>query len=155
MNMNRHGLPLSLLLLAWLGAGCIAERALNSPGATGVVRDVQNQKPLRGARVAVSRLPEPTSIAEALGAIRPPVAVTDAEGRFTIEPERQWRLMDADYVELTGSLIVQRDGYQPAIIPLTSDPPLTAKKGIWHDGTARWSQLGPWEFEILLKPSTH
>ena len=118
---------LSVMVLGVLCSGCLKfERQVTSPAARGVVLDAQTHAPLSGAEVVVSRLHDlstnPPAISDALTNTRPPVVRTGKDGRFRIPAEQHHELI-VDYLirpyrPRSGTLIVQRAGYQPAAIPL-------------------------------------
>ena len=118
---------LSMMVLGLLCSGCLKfERQVTSPGARGVVLDAQTHAPLSGADVVVSRLYDlsinPPAISDALTNTRPPVVTTGKDGRFRIPTEQHHELivdwLIQPYRPPSGTLIVQRADYQPAVIPL-------------------------------------
>lgn len=104
-----------------------------SPGARGIVLDAQTHAPLSGAQVVISTLSDfqPPTVSDALACARPPVVTTRANGRFHIATAGHWSLV-VDYLteplhKPGGTLVVRRDGYQPAAVQLWGDIiPLTA-----------------------------
>ena len=126
---------LSLVVLGFLCSGCLKlEHHVASPGARGIVLDAQTHAPLGGAQVVVSSWSDfqPPTVSDALAQARPPVVTTRANGRFHISEEGHWNLV-VDYLieplhdKAGGTLVVQRDGYQPAVVQLWGDiAPLTA-----------------------------
>ena len=124
----------SFVVLGFLCSGCLKlEHHITSPGARGIVLDAQTHSPLSGARVVVSTLSDfqPPTVADALARARPPVVTTRANGHFHISEEGHWNLV-VDYLieplhKPGGTLVVQREGYQPAVVQLWGDiTPLTA-----------------------------
>jgi hypothetical protein len=121
---------LSALLIAGLSCtGCWPVRITSSPGASGFVLDRQTRQAVSGAQVAVSRSwrrewPDygPPTLDEALADTRPPLVITDTNGHFFIPPQQEW-LKDYPPPEQPdrGTLVVRREGYKPAMIPLNDD----------------------------------
>jgi hypothetical protein len=110
-------------------AGCWPMHIISSPGASGFVFDRETRGAIGGAQVAVSRASRrewpdygvPT-LDEALENTRPPIVMTDTNGHFSIPPLQEW-MKDYPPPEgpARGTLVVRRDGYKPAIIPLMAD----------------------------------
>jgi len=99
---------------------------ISSPGATGFILDTQTRGAIGGAQVVVSRSwqrewPDygvPT-LDEALANTRPPLVVTGANGQFVIPPQKKWIMeFPAPEGHARGTLVVRREGYKPAMIPL-------------------------------------
>jgi hypothetical protein len=125
--MKRVHCFLSLAVVGLFCAGCVPTHIISSPGASGIVIDRKTRQAVAGAQVAISRSwrrdwPEygPPTLDEALQNTRPPIVVTGTNGHFLIPPERSW-IMDFPPPEGTarGTLVVGRDGYNPAMVPLT------------------------------------
>lgn len=124
--MQRLRVHLGIILAAILGAGCYPQHIISSPAATGTVLDRHTRQPLAGVQVAISRAwqrawPDygtPT-LEEALAGLRPPTVTTGTNGEFYIPSTKKW-IMEfpppEDYAR--GTLVVQKDGYQPALLPL-------------------------------------
>lgn len=117
---------LRVVMLGWLCSGCLLrlEHNTTSPGARGVVLDARTRSPVNGAEAVVSRSTRVHPIvSEALTNARPPVVMTDKQGRFHIRAEKEWRLF-VDYLVCRvrhspgGTLLVRRVGYQPTTIQL-------------------------------------
>jgi hypothetical protein len=134
--MKHFGTFLIFLLPCILCSGCLFhfERDTASPGARGVVVDSQTHNPLSGATVVVSRLSnmgQLPPVADALTNTRPPIVTTGKSGRFSIHPERHWELVPflvGPYYVPPGTLVVQKTGYEPAIVQLWGDiVPLSAQ----------------------------
>ena len=121
---------LSLMVLGVVCSGCLKfEHQVTSPGARGVVLDAQSHAPLSGADVVVSRLyhmgTNPPAVSDALTNTRPPVVTTGKDGRFRVPAEQHHELI-VDYLIRPyrapgGTLIVERAGYESAVIPLWGD----------------------------------
>ncbi|HEV2455479.1 MAG TPA: hypothetical protein VGY98_14540 [Verrucomicrobiae bacterium] len=117
-----------VVILGFVCSGCLlrVEHNTTSPGARGVVLDAQTHQPLSGAEVVVSRLwdTQPPTFSDALTNTRPPVVTTGKRGRFSIQPERHWDLvvyLAERYRTPGGTLVVQRVGYEPAVVQLWGD----------------------------------
>ena len=116
-----------LLAVGLLCAGCYPQRITTSPGASGVVLDAETHDPLPGAQVVMAdsrrrSWPDSTaqSLAEALTNARPPVVITGTNGTFLIPREHLWVINNPMPEWHTyGTLIILKDGYQPALIPVT------------------------------------
>jgi hypothetical protein len=120
---------LSLVLVGLFCTGCWPMHIISSPGASGFVIDRQTRQAVPNAQVAVSRSWQrrwpnygtPT-LDEALADTRPPLVVTGADGHFLIPPERKWIMAyPTPEAGSFGTLIVRRDGYKPALVPLMED----------------------------------
>jgi hypothetical protein len=119
----------SLLMVIVSCTGCWPVHIVSSPGASGFVIDRQTRAAIPGAQVAVSRswqrewpnygVPR---LDEALAATRPPLVFTDADGHFSIPPEKEW-MKDFPPPETSahGTLVVRREGYKPVLLPLEAD----------------------------------
>jgi hypothetical protein len=123
--------PAQLLSLAAVGlfcAGCVPWRFTSSPGASGVVMDAKTYAAIGGAQVTVCRsefpMEKPRSVTNALKNARPPRIVTKADGRFSIDRESKWVMFYPAPMPMppVGEIVIQRDGYEPLMLPLTSDP---------------------------------
>jgi len=111
------------VLLAFTCAGCVPLRFNTSPGAYGLVLDAERRAPITGAEVVVSQLIyPPPSAQEAFTNSRPPVVTTDAQGHFSIPPQRRWDffVVPIDVFPRFGLLVVKCDGYESATIPFWS-----------------------------------
>ena len=122
---------LTLFLMAGLlCSGCVIYHETDSPGAKGVVLDSRSRSPIQGAEVAVSQSSDPAlSLTNALAELRPPTVITDQAGRFTVPAERSlifgfiwvwWPSMKFGESPQGGTLVLRRDGYEPATIPFYS-----------------------------------
>jgi hypothetical protein len=119
----------SLALAGLLCTGCWPMHVISSPGASGIVLDRQTRAAIGGAQVAVSRSwrrdwPNygPPTLDEALADTRPPLVVTGADGHFFIMPEMKWIMeFPAPEGDASGTLVVRREGYKPAMVSLTDD----------------------------------
>jgi hypothetical protein len=135
--MNRIHHSLSLVAVGLLGTGCWPLRITSSPGASGIVVDAQTHAAIGGAQAVVCRSsiwgPSPQSVAEALTNARPPRVVTRADGRFSIRPEHRWIIYfpEPAVPPAAGQLVVRRQGYEPVLLPVESDPK-------WAGGTSRF-----------------
>jgi len=113
-----------VVMLGGLCSGCLLrlEHNTTSPGARGVVLDYQTRAPVSGADVVVSRLCiGPPIVSDALTNTRPPVVTTAKSGRFSVRAERHWDVvcfLVERFRTPSGTLVVQRAGYEPAAIPL-------------------------------------
>ena len=115
-----------LILAGLFCASCLPAHVISSPGASGFVLDRKTRQAVAGAQVAVSRAwqrtwPDygPPTLDEAIDDTRPPMVVTGTNGHFSIPPERSW-VFDYPTQEghALGTLVVARDGYSPAMVPL-------------------------------------
>jgi len=122
---------LTLFLMAGLlCSGCVIYHETDSPGAKGVVLDSQSRSPVQGAEVAVSQSSDPAlSLTNALAELRPPTVITDQAGQFTVPAERSlifgfiwvwWPPMKFGETPRGGTLVLRRDGYEPATMPFYS-----------------------------------
>ena len=115
---------IGVVLLGGVCSGCLlrVEHNTTSPGAKGVVLDSQTRVPLGDAKVVVSRLCfDLPIIPDALTNTRPPVVTTGKNGRFSIPAERHWDVvvyLVGRFRQGSGTLVVQRAGYEPAAVPL-------------------------------------
>lgn len=130
---------LALIGLALCCTGCWPMHVKIQEGASGVVLNSQTRQPVVGARVALSevgnryyfvptnspeyrghnyKLVSPT-LAEVMGHIEPPTKITDEAGYFSIPPRKEWILYmpPMDVFIHVGTLVVQCEGYETAIIP--------------------------------------
>lgn len=115
-------------LAAWLFcvlicSGCFPVRHTVSPGASGVVLDSNTRAPIPGAEVVISLSTyPPDSAQEAFTNSRPPLVKTEQGGEFLIPPERGWDffVVPIDFFPPFALLVVQREGYQPALVPFWS-----------------------------------
>src|SRR5436189_3973965 len=112
-----------LLTLALLCTGCCPLRFTTSPGASGRVLDSQTRAPIAGAEVVVSRSTyPPPSAEEAFSNHRSSIVSTDTAGQFSIPPQHGWNLfvLPIDAFPPFGLLVVKRNGYQAALVPMWS-----------------------------------
>lgn len=117
-----------LLAAGVLCAGCYPQRVASRPGVSGMVLDAQTHAAVVGAQVVIadSRITDrrdldtPT-LESALTNARPPIVVTDRNGEFCIPEESLWVVNNPmpDW-QAYGTLIIVHDGYQPALIPVSS-----------------------------------
>jgi hypothetical protein len=127
-----------LLTLALLCTACLPLRLTTSPGASGRVLDSQTRAPIAGAEVVISRSTyPPPSVEEAFSNHRSSIVSTDTAGQFSIPPEHGWNLfvLPVDAFPPFGLLVVKRNGYQAALVPM-------------------WSRSVKPLGELLLKPTT-
>jgi len=120
---------LGLGMMGLLCTGCWPTHITSSPGASGFVFDRKSRQAVAGAQVVVSRSRRrkwpnygtPT-LDEALEDTRPPLVVTGANGHFFIPSERKWIMAypPPEGGDL-GTLVIRRDGYNPALVPLMGD----------------------------------
>jgi hypothetical protein len=132
-------LVIQMAVIALISTGCFPARFTTSPGASGRVIDARTRDPVQGAEVFVSRAfykfytftnhtmegvaqegktippPEPPPLNLALSKSRPPIVLTDADGRFDIPPVKRWGIyiVPMDIAPSHGALVVRRDGYVP------------------------------------------
>ncbi len=121
---------LSLVAVGLLCTGCWPLLLTSSPGASGIVVDAQTHAAIGGAQAVVCRSsvwgPAPRSVADALTNARPPRVVSKADGRFSIRPEHRWVIYfpEPAVPPAAGELVIRREGYQPVMLPMQSDPRL-------------------------------
>ena len=117
--------------------GCWPERVTTSPASCGVVVDAQTHVPVSGAKVQMSytwraywTVLNPPELDDVITNTRPLGAVyTGASGEFSIPREHVWAVMYPEPVwETWGTLIVQCDGYEPALIPVSDRKGLDEKE---------------------------
>jgi len=112
-----------LLICALSCSGCFPVRHTVSPGASGVVLDANTRAPIPGAEVVISLSTyPPDSAREAFTNSRPPLVKTEKGGEFLIPPSRGWDLyvVPIDFFAPFALLVVQREGYEPALVPFWS-----------------------------------
>lgn len=130
-TMKRLLQSLTLFLMAGLlCSGCVIFHQTESPGAEGVVLDSRSRSPIPAAEVAVSQTSDPSlSLTNVLAALRSPTVHTDEAGRFSVPAERSlvfgftlfwWPSMKFGESPQGGTLVLRRDGYEPATIPFYS-----------------------------------
>ena len=126
--MKSGQLFFSLIVLGFFCSGCLKlEHCVTSPGARGVVLDAQTHTPLSGAHVVISTLSDlhPPTVSDAIAHTRPPTITTRANGRFRIPAEGHWNLVVDYFIRPLptpwGTVVVQRAGYQPAVVQLWGD----------------------------------
>src|SRR5579859_3135899 len=109
--------------------GCWPAHITTSPAAIGTVVDARTREPVSGAEVQLSYTwraywsdLNPPMLAEVITNTRPPMVLTDTNGVFSIPREHVWvftyPLPDWN---ARGALVVEQDGYEPAIIPVTDE----------------------------------
>lgn len=111
-------------------SGCLPMNVTRSPGVTGVVVDAASGAPVAGAEVLVSRAtyvdqgaapdgattaPVAPPLSDALANARRPTVTTGADGRFTVPPEKKWVMMIFESGTPSGTVVVRRPGYAPAL----------------------------------------
>lgn len=117
----------AVLAMALVCSGCYPQHVVSSPGAEGFVRDAKTGDPIAGAKVGISRTWQaywsdlnPPTLDEVITNVRSPVVITDTNGGFSIPPEHLWvRTSPMPTWHAYGTLIIQDDGYQPDIIPIS------------------------------------
>src|ERR1051326_46864 len=128
----------SMVMAGLLCSGCFPMRFTTSPGAAGKIVDAQTRAPLSGAEVVVSNSTyPPPSAEEAFINRRSPIVLSDNDGQFSIPAERGWDLffLPIDAFPPFGLLVVKRDGYEAALVPM-------------------WSRSVDPVGEVLMKPIT-
>ena len=119
-----------LLMAGLLCSGCVIYHETDSPGAKGVVLDSQSRSPIQGVEVTVSQSSDPSlTLTNALAELRPPTVITDQAGQFSVPAERSlifgfiwvwWPSMKFGESPQGGTLVLRRDGYEPATMPFYS-----------------------------------
>jgi hypothetical protein len=123
---------LALFLMAGLlCSGCVIYHETESPGAKGIVLDSRSRSPIPGAEVAVSQSTNPSlTLTNVLAELRPPTVLTDQAGQFSVPAERSlifgfiwvwWPSMKFSGPPRGVTLVLRRDGYEPATIPIYSE----------------------------------
>jgi hypothetical protein len=109
-SMKIYGV-FTLLITGWLCSGCLLQKHTASMGASGVVLDSQTRSPLRAASV---------SVLDYSGRGRP--ITTGDDGVFSIPPvqRRDLVIITADFAPPGRTLVVKREGYDPAFIDLAT-----------------------------------
>lgn len=119
-------------LLAVLCSGCVFWHETISPGATGTVLDANSRTPVVRAEVAVSEMHgESPSLTNVLSQLRVPTVYTDADGKFSVAPDRAvvfgliffwWPSQHkTNEPQPTGTLVIRHGTYEPAMIPFCSE----------------------------------
>src|SRR5580693_8028510 len=113
----------AIVVAGLLCAGC---RITSSPAACGVVLDSKTHEPVSGAQVAVAYSEQPGSqdlsvpvFDWAVTNTRPPVVVTGTYGEFNIPRQRIWMMTPMQDWHAYGTLLILRDGYKMAMIPVS------------------------------------
>jgi hypothetical protein len=116
-----------LMVLALLCAGCYPFRVTSSPGPCGTVVDAQTRQPIAGASAQMSYTwraywsdLNPPTLDQVITNTRPPLVLTDTNGTFHIPRERM-ALITFPFHSWNsyGTLIVWKDGYVPAVFPIS------------------------------------
>jgi hypothetical protein len=127
-SMKRVHCLLGCIIIGLFCTGCWPLRLTTSPGASGMLVDGHTLVPISGAQVQVCRSTyggaPPRSITDALKNARRSKVITRANGRFSVRREHKWILYfpSPTMAPRTGSLVIQRQGYEPVMLPLISDP---------------------------------
>jgi hypothetical protein len=126
--MNRIGYFAALIIVALCCTGCWPEHITSSPAAEGMVIDAKTREAVCGAHVQMSYVwraywsdINPPALSDVITNVRPPLVMTDTNGDFAIPREHVWVIMyPLPEWETHGSLIILKDGYEPAIIPVSN-----------------------------------
>lgn len=116
-----------LMALAVLCTGCWPLRVTSNPGSCGTVVDANTRQPIEGASAQMSYTwraywsdINPPMLSDVITNTRPPIVLTDTNGQFSIARERvtlvTWPFHDWNSY---GTLIIQKDGYDPAVFPVS------------------------------------
>ena len=135
--MKRARCFLCLAVAGLLCAGCYPLRVTTSPGASGIVLDANSLTPISGAEAAVlewnwqaARNGGHLAVdSNAPPNARAQMAVTQADGRFSIPAEHEWIRYSPSpaMMPAAGELAITRQGYEPATMYLTDDPKLAVQ----------------------------
>lgn len=119
----------ALVVAALFCTGCWPAHVTTSPAAVGTVVDAETREPISGAQVQVSYTwraywsdLNPPVLSEVITNTRAPIVLTDTNGVFSIPRENQWVFTyPPPEWYARGTLVVEQDGYEPAIIPVTDE----------------------------------
>ena len=145
--MMRSSYILGLLFVSLFCSGCLPWRVTGSPGASGVVLDAKTYATIGGAQAVIYRSYAFTAADHSYFPTnaRPPFVTTSKDGKFSIPRERKWSLyfpLAEQRAPTFSILMVKHDGYQPAIIYLSTLQRMTSNEAEQQNE----------QKQILLKP---